>query len=905
MPEGMSDQQYVKELETAIERIWEIARREGLDPYPTNFELVPATIMYEFGAYMLPGRFSHWSRGKAYYRMKTEYDYGLSKIYELVVNTNPSYAFLMEQNDLLQNKVVVAHVLGHTDFFKNNTYFQFTPPNMIYKVSVNADRIRKYEYDHGVPAVERFLDAVLAIEEHIDPNLHIKRASTQHGEQQDQQDKKDSRRASGYDDLWSLAERKAAQAAEEAERALRTKRRRFPPEPEKDLLLFLARYAPNLEEWQRDILLIVREEMVYIVPQMQTKIINEGWACLLGNSLVLTEHGLMRYDALHERLAANETVAVASGARALNQITDRHVRHNAPTVRLHTKRGLILEGAEEHKLNIGPDQWISLKDVRVGQYIPLSIGNNIWAKELFPLAHPTPIFVPTAVHIAPASGVNRFTVDRYLSGKTTRSDERIATAIKEIGYQRGTAGKPLYKLRTPLVAPSHVTEEFAEFLGYLIGDGNIHPTKNAIGYTSGDREMADRYAELIMKLFAIEPKLFWDDRTANGKGGRWRVVFYSANVLDLLASLGIDLHAKARNKHIPDCILQSPKAVVSAFLRAYFDCDGCASLKAGVLLSTFSKRIAQTLQIVLLNYGILSHKHGCNVHITGLSAQLYEQEIGFGLGRKREKLRAYIANHKWFKKQMPIDKVASIEYGVGDVYDITVDSAHRYVANGMLHHNSYWHAHIMREMDLNDADYTAFAHMHAGVLAPQRMRINPYHLGYRLLEDIERPWDNPTEEEQAKLGRKPGEGRKKLFEVRETESDVSLIRNYLTKELVEDLDLYLYQKEGDEWVIVEKNWEKIRDSLVASRTNFGYPYITVIDADFNGNTELLLKHQYEGQELDVVYAQKTLEYVQYIWSRPVHLETVVEGEPMRLSYNGERHYQERIENAAEEENEDR
>ena len=96
--------------------------------YPVNFELVPATIMYEFGAYGLPGRFSHWSRGKAYYRMKTEYDYGLSKIYELVVNTNPSYAFLMEQNDLLQNKVVVAHVLGHTDFFKNNIYFKHTPP---------------------------------------------------------------------------------------------------------------------------------------------------------------------------------------------------------------------------------------------------------------------------------------------------------------------------------------------------------------------------------------------------------------------------------------------------------------------------------------------------------------------------------------------------------------------------------------------------------------------------------------------------------------------------------------------------------------------------------------------------------------------------------------------------------
>ena len=125
--------------------------------------------------------------------------------------------------------------------------------------------------------------------------------------------------------------------------------------------------------------------------------------------------------------------------------------------------------------------------------------------------------------------------------------------------------------------------------------------------------------------------------------------------------------------------------------------------------------------------------------------------------------------------------------------------------------------------------------------------------------------------------------------MREIESDLSLLRNYLTKELVEDLDLYLYRKEGDEWVIVEKNWEKVRDSIVASMTNFGYPYITVVDADFNGNSELVLRHHHEGQDLDLAYAQKTLEYVQYIWSRPVYLETVVEGQAVRLGYNGEKH----------------
>jgi stage V sporulation protein R len=521
------------------------------------------------------------------------------------------------------------------------------------------------------------------------------------------------------------------------------------------------------------------------------------------------------------------------------------------------------------------------------------------------------VSVPLRSHIsgiravARSAGVNGRSVYRWLNGERTEDAGSIAVAVETTKYGAGyELERAILGHKLPIVIPDTMNESFGAFLGYLIGDGNIHLSKAAIGFTSGDREAADHYVSLVQELFGFTPKLFWDNRTITGKGGRWRVVMYATDVLEILHSIGIDLGALAREKCIPNVILRSPKSVVSAFLRAYFDCDGCASLKMGVILSTFSQNIAETLQILLLNYGILSSKHGPNIHIFGRSAEVYEREIGFGLERKQEKLRSYIANHQWFKVEDPTDEVVSVEHGVADVYDITVDRAHQYVANGMLHHNSYWHARIMREMNLNDADYTAFAQMHSGVLAPQRMRINPYHLGYRILEDIERRWDNPTEEEQAKLGRKPGEGRKKIFEVRETESDVSLIRNYLTKELVEDLDLYLYQKEGDEWVIVEKNWEKIRDGLVASRTNFGYPYITVIDADFNGNTELLLKHHYEGQELDVIYAQKTLEYVQYIWSRPVHLETVVDGDLTRLTYNGERHSQTQLEESDDDSEED-
>ncbi|HZC80033.1 MAG TPA: SpoVR family protein, partial [Ktedonobacterales bacterium] len=498
MTELTPDQKYLAELSDSIEKIWEIARREGLDPYPVNFELVPATIMYEFGSYGLPGRFSHWSRGKAYYRMKTEYDYGLSKIYELVVNTNPSYAFLMEQNDLLQNKVVVAHVLGHTDMFKNNVYFKHTSGNMIDKVSVNADRIRKYEYEHGMDEVERFLDAVLAIEEHIDPNVRIKVAR----EAADDVDKPKGKPESPYDDLWKLADRKAADDAEDDEARTRLKPRRSRAEPVKDLLLFLAEHAPNLAEWQRDILLIVREEMLYLVPQMQTKVLNEGWACLVGESLVQTEQGLMRFDALHERLAGGETCEVASGGGRLDKVTDRHIRRNAPTIRLRTRRGLVLEGAEEHKLSIGPDQWLALKDVKVGQRIPLSVGEQLWARELVPLA----------------TGV--------LAGRRAGAEVAVAVGAAVQAHVdaggRDTHAPALSGGQLPLMAPTHLTREFGELLGYLVAGGTLNGVTRAIEYASDDRALVDRYAALVTRLFAIEPEVTVDERAPQLAGGRWR-----------------------------------------------------------------------------------------------------------------------------------------------------------------------------------------------------------------------------------------------------------------------------------------------------------------------------------------------------------------------------------------------
>jgi stage V sporulation protein R len=455
--------------ERTMQEVWDVARSFGLDPFPTHFEVVPASMVYEFGAYGIPGRFSHWTHGKAYYHMKTMYDYGLSKIYELVINANPSQAFLLDTNDALENKMVMAHVLGHTDFFKNNLYFARTNRKMPESVSVNADRVARYEFEHGLLAVERFLDAVLSLKEHI-----VTRPDNLPSSVTEPEDDGATRvTGSPYADVLTLGDERPEPI--EADRA-----KKVPERPEHDLLYFLIKHARDLEDWQRDVLAIVREEMLYFLPQMQTKIINEGWA-------------------------------------------------------------------------------------------------------------------------------------------------------------------------------------------------------------------------------------------------------------------------------------------------------------------------------------------------------------------------------------------------------------------------SYWHYRIMDALELPGAEYAAFSRMHAGVVSPGgRMRINPYYLGFKVLEDIERRWDNPTEEEQEVLGRTPGQGRAKLFEVRETESDQTLLRKYLTEDLVRDLDMYTYKLVDDEWQVADTDWRTVRDSLVAGLDNFGLPVIVVLDGDYRSNRELYLEHRYEGTELDIRYSEKTLQHLYLIWNRPVHLETVIDGRKVRLSFDGKR-----------------
>ena len=364
-------------LNAIAQDIAQVARRMGLDFYPVNFEIVPAEALYTFGAYGMPVRFTHWSFGKAFYRMKTQYDLNLSRIYELVINTNPAYAFLLEGNHQTQNKLVIGHVYAHVDFFKNNYYFSHTPKDMIERMAAHAEKIREYELRYGREWVEKTLDAVLAIQEHVDFRAHVgssrkmenapnvsvpfkdggcrcqgnsctgsESCATTNKQRKGSQLKTRKKASMPYEDLWGDL--------------LEDETENLPPQEYEDLLLYIIRFAPGLEEWQKDIVGIVREESLYFYPQIETKIINEGWATFwharIMRELDLTDAESLEFALMHSQVVQPSRMGLnpyylgvkiwedLAKVKSINELFElRETENDLSFIRNHLSRELVEE----------------------------------------------------------------------------------------------------------------------------------------------------------------------------------------------------------------------------------------------------------------------------------------------------------------------------------------------------------------------------------------------------------------------------------------------------------------------------------------------------------------------------------------------------------------------------------
>ncbi len=848
------------------------ARAYGLDFYETIFEVVDADDLNEIAAYGgFPTRYPHWSFGMAYEELRKGYDYGLSKIYEMVINNDPCYAYLMRCNHTVDQKLVMAHVYGHCDFFKNNAYFAHTSRKMMDEMANHGVRIRRYAEKYGEDAVEAFIDRCMSIDDLIDVHsTAIKRreGSSRYDFREPDDEALKLTRFKSKDYMSDYINPPDALRAEEEERKKRQQasERSFPERPEKDVLLFLIEHAP-LRPWQRDVLSIIRDEAYYFAPQAQTKIINEGWACVTANSLVNTGRGLLRMaDLVRDR--SRVTVDDGQGGQPVYDWAEFKDRE---TVRLRTRRGFEVEGSRTHRLLVPGGPWKRLDELRAGDRVCLS---------------PPPATWPTAEVV----------VERAPLRRTRRATE-LAAAFMDCERDRQACGAAIDR-RTTVRVPATINEDVAAVLGYLTGNGHISAVKRTIGLTTGDDEQAERFASLVESAFGVQPRKRRDD-------GRWRVGFSSARVKDFLVRLGMKTGACARQKVVPDCILRSPRRVVAAFLRAYFDGDGDAG-NAGVVLATASEEMSKVVHLLLLNFGVLSTRRPMKdgrwrVRATGGAAAVFAREIGFGLRRKQDKLREYLARHQRFRERAWEDEVVAVEPGRADVYDVSVAQTHRYAAQGFINHNSYWHSTIMTERALQPWECVDYADHHSGTMAVSRGRVNPYKLGIELLRDIEMRWDTgrfgkdfdecDDLDRRRSWDRKLGLGKQKIFEVRRVHNDITFIDTFLTPEFCarQQMFSYAYAEQGGNYVIESREFQKIKERLLFGLTNFGKPFIYVVDGNYRNRGELLLRHEYNGIDLRLDRAADTLANVQAVWGRPVHLQTVVDKQPSLMSYDGNAH----------------
>lgn len=296
----------VSTLEEWNEIIENKAKELGLEFYPQEFEIIGFNEMLGYEAYVgMPSKYPHWSYGKAYDKNKTLYSLNMTGLpYEMVINSNPCLAYLMRENTLLLQILTMAHVYGHNDFFANNRLFvQGTNAKSVLEMfKLDAEIIRNYINDPsiGYERVEKVLDAAHAIRYQIPRVIGIKELSNEEMKE---------RIISSYN--LKKENKGILDVDEEIEFPDISK---IPLEPCDDVIGFIIKYS-SLEEWEKNILRIVKRETQYFMPQIETKIMNEGWASFWHYNILKS---LNLDDGLHFEFLKRHNDVVAPMVGGLN-----------------------------------------------------------------------------------------------------------------------------------------------------------------------------------------------------------------------------------------------------------------------------------------------------------------------------------------------------------------------------------------------------------------------------------------------------------------------------------------------------------------------------------------------------------------------------------------------------------
>jgi len=310
------------EWQTHVARIEQLAAAQGLKYSPVEFEVVPESFMTEIAIYGLPVRMPHWSFGVRYIYQLIQHRMGLSRLFEVVYPGNPGRAYLAKSNSAAENVLVTAHVLGHADFSANNLLFRRSQEqvgeHIVEQAAAHARQIGMAIQDHGLERVEAVLDAALALEQHIDIDQGLRR--------EPYPERLPDRPPPSTDEFYQRYASLGPDTAAPPASAGPAKRAPIPPHPERDLLWFIAQYAPELEPWERDIFLAVREESFYFYPVFACQIMNEGWASYW-HARLLREADFLPQDCYLDAIKCHSDVVrpTASGEQVALSINPYHL----------------------------------------------------------------------------------------------------------------------------------------------------------------------------------------------------------------------------------------------------------------------------------------------------------------------------------------------------------------------------------------------------------------------------------------------------------------------------------------------------------------------------------------------------------------------------------------------------
>ncbi len=294
-------------IETYHAVIEQTARRFDLDTYPIQLEVITAEQMIDaYASVAMPVNYRHWSFGKQFISTEKSYRRGqMGLAYEIVINSNPCIAYLMEENTMPMQALVIAHACyGHNSFFKGNYLFRmWTDASSIIDYLVYARAyIARCEEKHGMDAVENLLDSCHALMSHgVDRYRRPQKLSL--AQERERRKEREAYMQRQINDLWRTLPRAPGKREQEKEQ-------RFPEEPQENLLYFIEKNAPLLEPWQREIVRIVRKVAQYFYPQRQTQVMNEGWASFWHYTLLNTmyEEGRLSDGFMMEFLTSHTNV---------------------------------------------------------------------------------------------------------------------------------------------------------------------------------------------------------------------------------------------------------------------------------------------------------------------------------------------------------------------------------------------------------------------------------------------------------------------------------------------------------------------------------------------------------------------------------------------------------------------